>query len=309
MGRKGPLRAVSTPLIVAIVAAALTSYSSGDSRAAEASLASDIAVIAVDTDPSGNSARSLGTIDECVSASVGEPVTVDVVIAAPGVPAQRGIAAYQLSLLYDPAVVWVQADDADMLLAQAAGSNVIPIADAKPDSNGVYQSWGVDFGPSGIEPAGSSEAGPGVIARLTLLPQGPGITTLTLSNVLIIDDAAERLTLGSVQPGSIRVGQPCPGQASRGAVATATPAPKPETPAPTPAALVAASPPPAEAVSAVPTAGGWPPPSGGDGGLLIFSGFVATLGGAGLLVFAGRRRGPAKGEYEGGASSLERERQ
>lgn len=168
--------------------------------------------VAVDTDSEGNSPRTVGGVEECVSVDVGQPVVVDIVVPEPGVPADRGVAAYQFDLLYDPNVVWVQADDGDMLLAQAPGSNLIPIADPKPDTNGVYVSWVLDFGPSGIEPAGSSETGAGVLARLTLMPRNAGTSYLTLSNVLVIDDEGERIDLGPVQRGAVNVGQPCPGE-------------------------------------------------------------------------------------------------
>jgi hypothetical protein len=175
-----------------------------------ASQSPSVALLALDTDTSGNEPRIVASIEECVSATVGEPVDIDIVVPSPGIPADRGVAAYQFSILYDPALVWITADDNEMLLAQAAGSNVIAIADPKPDNNGVYQSWGVDFGTSGIEPAGSSETGPGVIARITLLPQSDGVSALILSNVLIIDDDSERITLESVQSATIHVSEPCP---------------------------------------------------------------------------------------------------
>jgi hypothetical protein len=168
-----------------------------------------IALLAIDGDPTGNSPRSVGSIEQCVSASVGRPTQIDIVVPGPGVPVDRGIGAYQFSLLYDPGSIWISDDDSNMLLAQAARSNVIPIADPRPDRNGVYESWGVDFGPSGIEPAGTSETGPGVIARITLLPQSEGGSTLTLSHVLVIDDASNRISLESVQSAIINVGRPC----------------------------------------------------------------------------------------------------
>jgi len=260
-----------------------------------------VEVVAIDADPSGNGPRSVGTIENCLSAAAGESVVIDIVVPDPGVPADRGMAAYQFSIMYDPAVVWIGADDSDMLLAQAAGSNVIPIADPKPDRNGVYQSWGVDFGPSGIEPIGSSEKGPGVIARITLLPQSEGISTLTLSNVLVIDDASERISLGSILSATIHVGEPCAGQSPK---TTPSPdnddssdggdsgtsgdngdsdiAPAMSTPSP-------------ESPGAVPTGGGAPPATGGTSAWFVVAGLIAALGGASLLVvgklaFSGRTR-------------------
>lgn len=274
-------------------------------------------LVAVDADTSGNGPRTVGSIQDCVSADVGQPVDVDIVVPDPGVPADRGIAAYQFNLLYDPEVVWVQADDPNMLLAQAPGSDVIPIADPKPDSNGLYLSWGVDFGPSGVEPEGSSEIGPGVLARLTLIPQSAGSSNLTLSGVLLIDDEVERIDLGSVEAGAIHAGEACPDEAD------AAPAPQGAGPSPTPTPSDPAdSDPPPEsdtddpasqagvesspeggAAEAVPTAGG-PPPVGGNPIGMIAAGAALSLTGVAIALAAVSRR--ARGVE---ASSLTNSRQ
>ena len=244
---------------VSAAGAAVLSTLGPTAASSGASPSAAIALLAIDGDPTGNSARSVGTIERCVSANVGEPAQIDIVVPAPGVPAARGMGAYQFSILYDPAVIWIGTDDSAMLLAQAAGSNVIPIADPRPDRNGVYESWGVDFGPSGIEPAGSSETGPGVIARITLLLQSEGVSTLTLSDVLVIDDASERISLESVQSATINVGQSCLSES----VTPLTPAPS---------------------LSAFPKSGGPPAPNAGGYSLLIVAGLLAVLGCLALLI-------------------------
>lgn len=281
--------------IVAVAMAIALALLPVDHGAAGAS-SQGIAVIALDADPSGNGPRMVGTVESCVSAAVGQPVNIDVAIPSPGIPANRGMAAYQFSILYDPTVVWIDADNSDMLLAQAAGSNVIPIAEPKPDRNGVYQSWGIDFGPSGIEPAGSSETGPGVIARITLLPQSNGLSPLTLSGVLIIDDASERISLESVLSGAIHVGEPCPDQSPSLAPSptpTATPTPSTASPFATTPSSAADTPTPvqgATAVAAFADTGGPPPPDRVGLPWFIAIGLGAVLGGA-LLLIGGVRRG------------------
>ena len=243
MARLGSVRA-GIPFLIAAGAAILITLGLS-APSAGAGQSASIAMVAIDADPSGNGPRTVGAADPCVSATLGQPVVIDIVVASPGVPADRGIAAYQFSIFYDPAIVWITADQAaDMLLGQASRSAVIPIADPKPDYNGIYDSWGVDFGPSGIEPAGASETGPGVIARITLLPKANGVSPLTLNNVLIIDAASDRISLDSVLSATIKVGQPCPEQRQQ---PTASPTSAPDsntgtdqqptpTPAPTPIA-------------------------------------------------------------------------
>jgi hypothetical protein len=170
-----------------------------------------------------------------------------------------------------------------MLLAQAAESNVIPIADPRPDKNGVYVSWGVDFGPSGIEPGGSSETGPGVLARITILPQSEGISTLTLRDVLFIDDASNRITLESVRSATISVGRPC----SRESVAPLTP---------TLSLRADTTVPPRSTPSAgtFPRAGGGPVPSSSHSPL-IAAAFICAFGGLFLItsyILANSSKGP-----------------
>jgi cell division septation protein DedD len=308
MDSQGSVRAASIALIaggaVASLAIAVTLTLASPEGSSCAASSSSVALIAVDTDPSGNGPRTVGAVDECISASAGQPLDIDIVVTSPGIPADRGIAAYQFTILYDPAVVWIGADDSDMLLAQADGSNVIPITDPKPDSNGVYQSWGVDFGTPGIEPSGASETGPGVIARITLIPQGNGVSPLTLSNVLLIDDSSERLSLESLRSASVYVGQPCPGQSESG-TPTPTPAPTPALAStPTPAHTLASTPTPAHTVASTPTPAPTPTPTpepqapapaGGAAtgigslapaasGVPIWASLMSGLGGTGLLI-------------------------
>lgn len=284
--------------VAVLAAAALLALAE---RSAAAPPGGDIPLIAVDAVPQGNGPRTVARIDECVTAAVGQPVEIDIVLPPPGVPAQRGIAAYQFSILYDPAVVWVQAEDTEMLLEQAAGSQLFTIADPKPDTNGYYISWGVDFGPIGIEPEGASEIGPGVISRLTLLPRAEGTSKLTLTEVKIIDDASQVLEVLDVRSGWIAVGGPCPGTEDAAAQPPPTPTPPPTAtpaPSPTPAILAVAaaptpSPEPDPAPAAVPEGGG-PPDSPGNGPPWPLIGSLAAWLGAAALLIArpGRGRPP-----------------
>jgi hypothetical protein len=187
-------------------------------------------------------------------------------------------------------MIWITDDDSNMLLAQAPGSNVIPIADPRPDRNGVYVSWGVDFGPSGIETSGSSETGPGVIARLTLLPRSEGVSTLTLSDVLVIDDASERISLKSVQSATISVSQPC----ANASMTSPTPTTGGGTPEPDPAADARERGEGTVRVAGAPAAGfqlqrssgtAWSPAS-----LAVIGVSLVGLGGSSLLICGRRQR-------------------
>jgi len=173
--------------------------------------ASSFLIVGVDTDVAENSPRSVFDIDDCASIKVGDSIDVDIVTPEPGIPSDKGLSGYQFRLFYDPEIVWVTADDQDQLLDQAAGSALIPLADPKPDKNGIYLSAAVDFGPTGIEPDGASEAGPGVLGRLTLEGRAKGLTPLVMTAVVLKDDASKDIEVDSVQSGRLYVGEPCPG--------------------------------------------------------------------------------------------------
>lgn len=258
--------------------------------------------IAINARPEGNGPRTVGAVDSCVSAEVGHPLTIDVVLPAPGAPADRGISAFQFWLLYDPSIVWVQADDYKQLLNQAPGSKLIPIEDPKPDRNGTYASWAIDFGPEGIEPQGASETGQGVLTRLTLLPVSAGHTALTLGDVLLLDDKSQPISVASNTGADLYVGAPCPGEE------LATPGP---TPAPTTEAT--ATPAPASAPLDVPGGGsgrglavagfgrtGGPPGSGGGASRwLLATGAAVMLAGASALVASARLRACSRNDHAG----------
>ncbi len=245
--------------------------------------------VALDVDPTGNSPRSVQQINGCRSIAVGESIEVDLVLPAPGVPAQAGLSAYQFTLFYDPELVWVTADSADMLMNQAPGSQIIPLSDPKPDRNGIYVSWAVDFGPTEVEPAGASEKGPGVLSRLTITAQKAGSTELQVSDVQLIDSASNPLAVAKVQPATLWVGQPCPGE-SDGEIPQATPTPH----GPGPTTAAGATPPPnppgsvdpsSPAGDSLPQVGGAPGVHSDEGGLL-FLGLIGLLSGSILAAAA-----------------------
>ncbi len=245
--------------------------------------------VEIDADPAGNAPRVVLGIQDCVTAEVGQPLQVDVVVPQPGIPMDHGIAAFQFSLRYDPSMLWVIAERTDQLLAQASGSSVIPLADPKPDRNGLYVSWAVDFGPAGIEPRGSSEVGTGVLSRITLLPQAAGISTLVLSDILLLDDGLQEMRASSIGAATVAVGAPCPG-ANSSPAATPTPsaaaavatAPT-ERPVPPPASTTATPPAGLRGPAALTRTGGAPPGTPGDSLALIAAGLGLFLGAAGLI--------------------------
>lgn len=126
--------------------------------------------IGIDANPQGNSATALGEIDDCIEASVGDTVEVDLYVQD-----VEALIAFEVSLRYDPAVVEITDRDVQHLLTAAEGSDVIDGSQATPDIDGRYSLSAVNTSDS---PEGVS--GTGVLARVTLTAVGSGISELDL---------------------------------------------------------------------------------------------------------------------------------
>ena len=229
-------------------------------------------VIAIDADPSGNGPRTLGSIAGCISGAVGQPLQIDVVLPAPGVAADRGLSGFQFTFAYDPTIVWVSEEDNSMLLAQASGSSLVPVSDQTPNKTGEYLSLVVDFGREGIEPNGASETGPGVLSRITLLPQKSGVSSLALRDIILLDEASQDIAVEPAAAATLSVGAPC---------LTPTPAPASSTPAPT-APPVADAPP----VQGFAQTGGPLPADATASRRLVLAGASAAAAGAAALLWS-----------------------
>ena len=170
-------------------------------------------IVAIDVDVTGNDARTVGAIDNCarIDSSGTNKLAIDVVLPNPGIPADVGMKAWQFDLLYDASVVTVLDHDPEMLLAQAEGSDLLAaLSDQLPESDGSFTSATVEFGtPIGIEPTGVHEAGPGVIARITLAGVSTGTTDLTLSNIILVDAKDTAIPLSSVLNATVSVDTSC----------------------------------------------------------------------------------------------------
>jgi hypothetical protein len=193
--------------------------------------------VALDTDVSGNGPRTVGSIEGCVSIPANGEVSVDIAVPAPGIPSNQGIAGFEFGFFYDAQSLSVTGQNVDLLLAQAPGSSVLPFSAPLPSDTGDHELAVVDFGPSGIEPAGSSEIGPGVLARMTLRAKATGITPIAVRNIRLATDSLEIVDGIPAATGSVAVGVPCPAPSPRtvpAAQATTTAEPTSAPPAPSP---------------------------------------------------------------------------
>jgi hypothetical protein len=246
--------------------------------------------VVLDMDVSGNGPRSVGSLESCISIAAERQVDIDIVVPPPGIPTDEGIAGFEFGFFYDAQLLSLAGQNVDLLLAQAPGSSVVPFSGPLPSETGDHELAVIDLGGSGIEPAGSSETGPGVLARMSLLPKATGIARIAVRNIRLATDSLEIVEITPAALGSIAVGVPCP-----------SPTPGPATPAP-PTPSAAASPPvasPALRTGTQSTPGGVTElvASGGPSGprsnqvpiLLIAIGAGAVVLGAAFTIMIARR--------------------
>ncbi len=166
-----------------------------------------IDIVAIDSDPSGNTATHIDTIDSCVSVP-GPGTTFSIDLVVDQVPS-TGAVAIASNILYDPSVVNITGIDFNYLLASAGPMTVFEVTDPLPDTDGNFREDFADLSPN-------YESGPGVLARVTLQAVGTGSTNLTLdeqvsgAGVPTIDDRnGIPYAVNNVLGATVAVGRPC----------------------------------------------------------------------------------------------------
>jgi hypothetical protein len=261
-------------------------------------------VLGIDVDPSGNTATSLSTIDQCISVSSGANFDIDVFLNS--IPSPHNLGGFQYRLKYDSTKLQVNAIDhgeGTCLMMSQAGSGILEVGDCSaagspcPDTDGSLYVAVADIGGQ------ASAEGPGslgVLGRynLTVIGGEGNLTFLTLTDpalgglepdVTPWDAEIDQVWDGNFTPpyGVIAIDTPCP---------ELTPAPAPTVTAPataTPTALTTTVP--ATATSAVPTPTEEGDSAAGPGDMpwvAVYAavGAVAVLGVGALVLARARRR-------------------
>jgi hypothetical protein len=184
--------------------------------------AQEPASLAVDTDPAGNTPTSVGTVQRCLSVSVGESFQID--IAAMDVV---DLLAWEVHLIYDPSVLTLESRDVQMFLAANTGSNVFDASDAPPGREGRYRVAAAD-----IADPPAPDSGAGVLARLSFKALAPGVSSAAIPRLdtdgngtvdfgpiltdaaghRIGDDDGDSYFDGLAADAWVAVGSPCPDQ-------------------------------------------------------------------------------------------------
>ena len=89
--------------------------------------------MAIDAGVDGNGPTSMDRIEDCISVSAGDTFQVDMVIQD-----VTELLAWEASLDFDPAVVWVVEHDVKLFQEANDGSSVIDISSQLPDNTGFH---------------------------------------------------------------------------------------------------------------------------------------------------------------------------
>jgi hypothetical protein len=126
--------------------------------------------IGIDADSTGNTDTTLATIDDCVEIGEGERQTVDIFVRD-----VTDLLAWEAVLTFEPAVLQVVDEDAQLFMAANKGSDVQDFSGELPDSDGRYTLQAFD---AADPPA--LDSGSGILARVTVEGVGPGVSELRM---------------------------------------------------------------------------------------------------------------------------------
>lgn len=127
--------------------------------------------LSVDADPTGNEATALGPRNSCISVASGDSFDIDIVISD-----VENLLAWELYFEYDPMIVKILKRDVRLFQSANRGSSVFDVSEGLPDNDGLYRLAAADT----ADPI-SPDSGSGVLARLTFVAIGPGISTASLA--------------------------------------------------------------------------------------------------------------------------------
>jgi Cohesin domain len=221
-GRLRPFFVAAAFAIAGIAAALVTSLGEAGRTSAETS-----SMLGFDVRPDSNEPASLGRLETCASADMGETFSVDVFVNN-----VSDLTKWELRVGYDARVLQLQEANYNFFLGSTPpGGNIFPtLFDAESDGRYFL---------AAAEVQGAPDSGSGVLARLTLKAVGEGDSDLSIvhspavlgpqlagvSGAPVGDSSGDGIWDGSYLDGEIIVGDNCDGSAP-----VVTPAP---TPAPT----------------------------------------------------------------------------
>lgn len=164
-------------------------------------------LLAIDTDPSGNTGTQIGDIQICSRMEVGEEHQIDVVVR--GVPEfvndSGGLTGIDLKIHFDERYVhMVDVEFESLFMGVHPNSSIVDFTQDLPATDGILHLAIADFG------EGAEGSGEGAVFRVTLEGVGQGTSDLAIYDELMIDpDHLSQYDIETVQSGLIAVGVDC----------------------------------------------------------------------------------------------------
>ena len=183
-GRLGTTqRAQRWPLLAfvpAVVLAGFLALTSAGSAQSQTSLFIDVVT-------AGNSAASVGAVDDCVEVDVGDTVLVDI-----GVNDVSDLTAWETTLVFDQEVLELEDRDPRMFLANEANSRLTVQSDLSAPTS--LHPGGLFIGAADLS-TGAVESGSGILARVTFKAIDEGTSNAWLPQLDV--DSNGRADVGS----------------------------------------------------------------------------------------------------------------
>jgi hypothetical protein len=197
-------------VLVAVVATLIIVATAGqDAPEVDAQVEPTVELVAIDADPTGNTATSLGTIEDCMVVAPGGTATVDLVVDE--VP-EEGLASFGLDVLYDPSILQLISVDYNLLIVAGGGGTFI-FADPLPDTDGDYRIDVADL-------TTNYEVGPGVLIRAMFQTVGTGLSQVVPSDEInqdgtpkVIRPSGLEYPVNEIRSATIAAGGACPSPA------------------------------------------------------------------------------------------------
>jgi Cohesin domain len=148
-------------ILALLVSSVALHVGAGGAAAADPSLA-------IDAGTQGNTATSVGTIENCIAVKTGDEFQVDIVVQN-----ISNLLAWEIHLGYDPAVVEVTDQNVKLFQQANAGSSVIDVSGHVPDDSGLHALSAFDSS----DPA-TPDSGSGILSRVTFKALAPGTSPI-----------------------------------------------------------------------------------------------------------------------------------
>jgi hypothetical protein len=211
-----PLRLAGAAIITALLAAVAALWLAV--APASAGAPTTIDNVSIDLNTTGNTASSVGTVQNCSVMGIGDTLTFDVVVHPLGVPGAApttGMSALGFNVLYDQTIVNIV--DApgvtlahDFLLGATGGTAYLDVGDPRPDSDGSYNQATLDLN-------ANYDSGPGVLVRLGAQAIAAGVSTISIEGPydgdpwLVLDQDNNVIPADNADSAYILVGQAASG--------------------------------------------------------------------------------------------------